>query len=173
MAEAIVPNSSIITQLISQSDRYYERALFTRVTRVAANSTSFSYDQAFTNASINTADFGVYQIRSLRASAEMTYAPKTSDTPSDFAVGSSSSSDVVSNIPTAVGSSNTINMYNYNGMGFSETGVSFSVCLGIKITKLESGLKIEPVCSRYTCISNSGSMSIYYDLRAYIAVAFL
>lgn len=172
MAEAIVPNSSIITQLISQSDSYYERTLFTRVSRLPARTTSFSDDRIFTNISINTADFGVYQIRSLRALGQL-YATSKSDPISDFAVGSPSTSNAVSNIPTAVGSSITVNLYNYTAIGLSNPDVSFDICIGIKITKLENSIKIEPICSRYRCIGNYSDSSQYYDFRTYITVAFL
>lgn len=171
MAEAIVPNSSIITQLISQSDSYYERALFTRVSRLPARTTSFSDDRIFTNISINTADFGVYQIRSLRALAQI-YSTTKSDPISDFAVGSPSTSNAVSNIPTAVGSSTTVNLYDYATLGMNPD-VSFDICIGIKITKLENSVKIEPICSRYRCIGNHSDTSQYYDFRTYITVAFL
>lgn len=174
MSEAIVPNSSNITQIISQSDEPYIRTIYTRLFRLVTNSTAFSYDNVFRDDTINTADFGIYEIRKLYAYGDVTYTAPQATTPSDYSISfNPSSSSLQSGVPTTVGSTVNLSLCDYTGMNMFNGNLILSYSLGLSITKLSSGYNIRGYCNRLACSKNQNNVSISYDFKPYVVIAFI
>lgn len=174
MSEAIVPNSSIITQMISQSDEPYIRTIYTRLFRLVTNSTSFSYDKVFRDDTINTADFGIYEIRKLYAQAAVTYTAPQATTPADYSVTfNPSSSSIQSGVPTTVGTTVNLTLCDYTSMNMFNSNLLLSYSLGLSITKLSSGYNIRGYCTRLSCSKNQNNVSNPYDFKPYVVIAFI
>lgn len=167
MSEAFIAGQiQNITQNISQCDTPYQRILFHYTFTSKAGSKTQSSPTWVAKNTIDTAEFGISEIRSLWIGR---FGPSRTTSIGSISIDTSSNTLIYTNLPSAIGESTTY-VINENGTVVMLDSRNIGWSGQIVITKYDGGYTIEPVDPAVVVNSNSSDYDYSYAYAYGIAV---